>query len=369
LTGDLVRTAALYNLDTGQFTGVRRMVSPRASHTATLLPSGQVLLTGGYTGTGGSVILASAELFDPTTGRFSAVGGQASCPGPPGCMVVQRAQHTATLLPNGLVLLAGGTANRLGTPPLASAELYDPTSQTFTATGSMTTARSSHAATLMANGEVLLAGGVDSSGAPSATAEVYNPTTGTFAPTATTMASSRAVFPAVPLSTGQVLIPGGLSGQGANPIFFVELYDPTSRGFGGGLYSMLQARAGHAGTILPDSPSKVLITGGALPYAELYDPTTQQFAYTSSDGCPGSPGCPLNVRSYHTATRVPSGSVLLAGGFDNTDNPTGTTELYTPSANTFTAGPEITPVVDHTATLIPAQLPPGPPCPLWPLCP
>jgi Galactose oxidase, central domain len=374
VTGEPVGTAALYDLDTGQFTGVGPMVSPRAAHTATLLPSGQVLLAGGFTGAEASVVLASAELFDPTTGRFSAVGGQPGCPGPPGCLVVRRAQHTATLLPSGLVLLAGGTDSASGSP-LAAAELYDPRRRTFTATGRMTTARVRHAATLMANGEVLLAGGVDSSGATSATAEVYNPTTGTFTPTANAMASSRADFPAVPLSTGLVLIPGGANGPGefqTTAIFWVELYDPTSRGFVNGLYSMNVARAGHAGTVLPDSPSQVLITGSvplSPPSAELYNPPTQQFALTSSGACPGSPGCPLSVRTFHTATRVPSGSVLLVGGVDNNGVATGTTALYAPSANTFTAGPELTPVFYHTATLIPAQLPPGPRCPWWPLCP
>jgi hypothetical protein len=351
VTFEPVGTAALYDLDTGQFTGVGTMVSPRANHTATLLPDGQVLLAGGFTGAEASVVLASAELFDPTTGSFSAVGGQ---------MVAPRAQHTATLLADGKVLLAGGTDNA-SKSPLASAELYDPGSQTFTATGSLTTARVAHAAILLPKpfqtGEVLLAGGVDSSGATSATAEVYNPTTGTFTSTALAMVSSRAYFPAA-IIVGDpegVLIPGGLEGQGeqVRAISPVDLYfDPF---FVPDAHPMQVARFGHAATLLPDT--QVLITGNdqfSGPNAELFDPTTRRFALTSSGACPGSPGCPLHIRSYHSATLVPSGSVLLVGGLGN-NVATGTTELYTPSANTFTAGPELTPVFFHTATLLPAR--------------
>src|SRR6266536_2532792 len=128
----------------------------RHSHTATLLPNGKVLVAGGFNSSG---ILASAELYDPASGTWTATGS----------LGTPRRSHTATLLPNGKVLVAGG----LSTSVVASAELYDPASGTWTATGSLGTARFSHTATLLPNGKVLLAGGDNDSGVL-ASAKLYD---------------------------------------------------------------------------------------------------------------------------------------------------------------------------------------------------
>src|SRR5579863_8381884 len=132
------------NAQTGTFGPTGSMTAARYDHTSTLLPNGKVLIAGGTISSG--LFLASAELYDPTMGTFSATGS----------MTTARYDHTSTLLPTGKVLIAGG-AN--GGPVLASAELYDPTTGAFSATGSMTTPRAQATATLLLNGKVLIAGG------------------------------------------------------------------------------------------------------------------------------------------------------------------------------------------------------------------
>ena len=135
------------------------MTTPRFLPTATLLPSGKVLVAGGLSGAGSP--LASAELYDPAAGTWSAIGP----------MATGRTFHTATLLPSGKVLVAGGSGNGV----LASAELYDPATGTWTVTRSMTTAREFHTATLLASGKVSVTGGFDNGYSPVASAELYDP--------------------------------------------------------------------------------------------------------------------------------------------------------------------------------------------------
>jgi hypothetical protein len=172
------------------------MATARELHTATLLPDGRVLIAGGF---GESPYLASAELYDPKTGSFS----------PTGSMATARELHTATLLSDGLVLIAGGNDSWYSTTStsFASAELYDPKTGSFSPTGSMATARSYHTATLLSDGLVLIAGGTDGS-TWLVSAELYDPKTGSFSPTGS-MTTGRAFHTATALPDGRVLIAGG----------------------------------------------------------------------------------------------------------------------------------------------------------------
>jgi hypothetical protein len=323
------------------FKATGSMGTARTSHTATLLSNGKVLVTGGSAGgpprdapPGPPTLLATAELFDPTSGTFTGTGS----------MSIVRIGHTATLLNNGKVLVTGGSAGELtgNGPPtpdtLAEAELFDPTSGTFAPTkGNMETGRVYHTATLLNDGTVLVTGGVDSNNAVEASAELFDPTSGTFTPTTGKMSAARYGHTATLLNNGKVLVTGG----GGNT---AELYDPTSETFTPTTGSMETARLYHTSTLLKDGT--VLVTGGvdsnnqAAATAELYDPTSETFTPTT--------GTMETVRSEHTATLLGDGTVLVAGGSGGT-----TAELYDPTSGTFAGtGSMQTPRSSHTATLL-----------------
>jgi len=211
-------SAELFDPASGTFSRTTGLLTTaRATHTATLLPNGKVLIVGGYKANGG--LVSSAELYDPATGTFNATTGR---------MATARVSHTATLLPNGEVLIAGGTNNAQTGGALSSEELYEPTSGTFSTTGSLAAARYQHTATLLPNGEVLIAGGSNSGYLSSA--ELYDPASGTFN-TAGPLATARAVFTATLLPNGKVLIAGGVdsgSNQTSAELFSTD-FSPTRR--------------------------------------------------------------------------------------------------------------------------------------------
>jgi hypothetical protein len=168
-TGGALDSAEIYDPSTGTFTVTGSMVDPRTFHAATLLTDGRVLLTGGNDGAREDV--TTAELYDPVTARFAATG----------VMGDGRQFHTATQLPDGRVLVAGGGADYVNTAFIASAELYDPVTGTFSLTGSVADARTNHVATLLGDGRVLLTGGYGAT-APLPYAELFDVVSGTFSP-------------------------------------------------------------------------------------------------------------------------------------------------------------------------------------------
>jgi hypothetical protein len=193
------------------------MHSARVGHTATLLSNGTVLIAGGNTGSTASI--ASAEIYDPSAGTFSLTGS----------LNTARSDHTATLLGSGMVLVAGGNTEASPGPgftSFSSAELYNPTTGSFAATtGNMTVARYAHSATALADGTVLITGGAPTYFNPSASAEIFNPSTETFTATGS-LNEARAFHTATPLSGTTVLIAGGENSSNT-PLASAETYSYT----------------------------------------------------------------------------------------------------------------------------------------------
>jgi N-acetylneuraminic acid mutarotase len=336
VTGPIRPASAQADARSWSYTG--SLNTPRYFHTATLLPDGKILVAGGTSFSG---IVDSAELYDPVTGKWNDTGR----------LNVPRTGHTATLLKDGKVLIVGGSLN--------SAELYDPKEGKWSATGSLNAARYGHTATLLENGKVLVAGGGEiidwDETIPLNTAELYDPDTGTWSFTGnlhTAVESHTATL----LQNGKVLV---LRGRGGS----AELYDPDT-----GTWSTIGSLSrntgfGHTATLLPDG--RILIVGGIVEGivggeyndrlfnpAELYDPSTGTWSSTG----------PLNrARFSHTATLLPNGKVLVAGGirFRVSGGITfqvnvAKSELYDPETGTWSVTGNLnTPRNHHTATLLP----------------
>jgi hypothetical protein len=262
--------------------------------------------------------------------------------GATGSMATVRTLHTATLLASGDVLVAGGEGMAMSytTPILSSAELYNPKKGTFAATSSMTTKRSRDTATLLGSGRVLVAGG---STLPSA--ELYDPKAGTFTATGPMM-TDRTDHSATLLASGDVLIAGGTGSGGY--LSSAELYRPAGGTFGA-TGSMTTPRFWHTAALLQSGD--VLVAGGrslvGVPTssAELYDPTGGTFTATV--------GAMTTARASQTATVLASGAVLIAGGYDESTT-LSSAEFYDPTSESFTgaAAAMTTPRYSHTATLL-----------------
>ena len=337
----------LFDPATNTFAAASSMKDARADHTATVLPGGKILVAGGEGPSGRA--LSSAELYDPVSGKFSAAASQ---------MNATRAEHTATLISgcncaaDGKVLIAGGTTatDSLGST-LRSAELYDPATGAFTATGAMKATRARHSATLIASGplagNVLIAGGTsDESGGAVATAELYDPVTGLFTSTGR-MSTPRASHSATWLSpgvvrgalAGNVLVAGG--GDASTASDSAEVFNPQTATFSP-VGAMTTARTLQSAVLL--ATGKVLIAGGQssdtvfLLSAELFDPAQATFAAT---------GSMHNLHAGATATALDSGGALIAGGRSNR------ADLYNTAAGTFSpTGKMVTDVAESTSTLI-----------------
>jgi N-acetylneuraminic acid mutarotase len=345
----ITNSAELYDPAGGTWESTGPLTVERSHHTANLLPNGQVLVAGGASRIG---ITNSSELYDPASRTWSVSRA----------LNTKRAVHTATLLFNGKVLVAGG--NQSDTTPvvdLSSTELYEYASGLWTNTGALNTARSGHTATLLATGNVLVAGGSQSFGVNLSSAELYDPTRGTWAPTGS-MTTNRYNHTATLLPNGKVLVVGGGNGVFPDPNYLsnAEVYDPITRGWVQ-TGKLITPRASHKATLLPNG--KVLVTGGVgfnytnlsflyLSSAELYDPATETWTVTGALG---------TGRENHTASLLPNGRVVVAGGYNyNTDSggnlfgPLASAELYDPSIGRWTATGAlgVDPRDWHTATLL-----------------
>jgi N-acetylneuraminic acid mutarotase len=307
------------------------MAVPRGyGHTATLLPNGQLLVAGGF---GNAGCLSSAEVCNPATGTWTTIGAMASA----------RENHTATLLPNGQVLVAGGEGS--SGYVLSGAELYNPVAGTWTATaGTMLAARENHTATVLPNGLVLVTGGYGSSGFLSS-AELYNPTNGTWVATGS-MKSVRENHTATLLPNGRVLVAGGFGSAGF--LSSAEFYDPAAGTWTKATGMLTSSRENHTATLLPNG--QVLVAGGFgsdgfISTSELYDSAAGTWTISTM----------VSARENHTATLLPNGQVLVTGGFSSAgylssaEQYIPTSGIWTATSNTMTSARE-----NHTATMLPS---------------
>jgi len=367
ITGSTTLTVVAGSLFSGSLNTARYF------HTATLLNSGMVLVVGGVLQSppppctvvddvivclpATSEVLASAEVYDPGTGDFAYTNS----------LNTARYCHTATLLPNGQVLIAGGASVPGGgdveSNYLSTAELYNPATGDFTyTTNPMNAARMCPTATLLSNGDVLIAGGYNYDNAELASADIYNPATQTFTPATGSLNTARYYATATLLNNGDVLLAGGdnfMSGI----LSSAELSNSTGETF---TYTATGASTTSCGTTLSTQScmnaaryfdtatllnnGSVLIAGGAdsggiLGSAELYSPSAQTFTLTT--------GALNTVRAEHTATLLNNGTVLMAGGYNSVSGALTSEELYNPGTETFTnTGSLNNGRFLHTATLL-----------------
>ncbi|AUX40216.1 uncharacterized protein SOCE26_016150 [Sorangium cellulosum] len=324
-------SAEVLDVASGTWSPVGPMLDARIDHTATLLSDGRVLVAGGSDDRGRILEkLASAEVFDPASGAWSR----------PKPMLAARDRHTATLLDDGRVLVAGGSTQ--GGEALASAELFDPDSGTWLALEPMHIAHAKHTATLLDDGRVLVAGGTTLRGAPES-AEVFDPILLAWQPVGP-MIAVRTEHTATLLSDGRVLVAGGM----ARPIVdSAEVFDPTS-GVWRAVEPMLAERSWHAAAPLPDG--RVLVTGGDsgggwLDQVDVFDPD-------SSTWLPLGPM--RDARGEHTAALLSDGRVVVAGGrHRDTGERLASAELFDPASDTWLpTGSMHTARTDPTATLL-----------------
>jgi large repetitive protein len=305
----------------GTWTSTGNLNVARTGHTATLLPNGEVLVAGGEDVNGN--ILASAELYSPTTGKWTMTGS----------MATPRVSHAATLLHNGEVLVAGGYNSH--TTDTATAELYNPATGQWTSTGGMTEPRSLPSAVLLANGKVVVASGVTDE-----SAEIYDPSKATWK--ATGSMDSYHLFTLVALLNGQVLAVDESGTTGAPG----ELYDPSA-----GKWSLTAGTYySHTGVSTAMLPSgDILVYGNKFSCyaAEFYNPSANTWTHTT-----GQCG---NAISSGAMERLGTGKVLLVGNtivYSGKAYSTTHCALYDPSANSWTLTGSLLQAAHHSATLL-----------------
>jgi len=324
---------------TGSFISTGNMSSARIAHTAVALKNGKVLIAGGAPDENKSPYLDTAELYDEAKGTFSLTGKMTS----------GRSGHAAALLADGKVLVSGGMSKYSNSAVLDTAEIYDPATGKFTATGAMKAKRRWHRSITLASGKVLIVGG-DMSGSYHTSAEIYDPKTGKFTATGS-IKYPRIWFSAAALTSGKVVIIGGNgSSSGGTAAGVAEIYDENT-----GLFvssgTMMRPRWIDTGIMLPDGT--VLLAGGSyfsgkdiyLKSAEVFDPAKGTFGYV---------GSMTSIRTGYTATRMKNGEVLLTGGYNGSLR-IDTAELYGYKTGKFAATGKMTSSRHiHAAALLPS---------------
>jgi len=312
----------------GTWANTGNLNTGRSTHTATLLQNGQVLIAGGISAA--DQTLASAELYNPATGKWTVTGSMAQ----------SRHGHSAELLPNGDVLVAGGISSTSGGTILAESELYNPGTGTWTKTGNLTTARYDHGSALLPDGQVLVAGGYAAEDSILASAELYNPATGTWTLTGN-LHTARSTNAAL-LRDGAVLMAGGVGSGNEN----------TAETYLNGVWTFTSTMVfSH-----PSTRIAALLNGDALIYggnlasyvAEYYAPSAGSWTATHNLG--------LNPPGGNTLTTLNSGEVLLVGGTTHVGTtyvPQSLCHLYTSSTNAWSSAGSLNHArANHTATLL-----------------
>lgn len=304
-------SARVFDAKTGWQT-VNNLAFARHRHSSTLMPNGQVLVTGGESIT--NTALSSVELFNPTTNVWNNAAS----------LSVPRRWHQAVLLANGKVLVAGGSND---SSMLSDAELYDPAMDRWTNTGAMNVARRFHTLTALANGNVLAVGG-ENNGAATASAELYDPATGNWR-TVAALKTARHRHTATRLPDGRVLVVGG---DNNDSLFSAEIFDPATEQWTV-TSSLLFARRNHSATLLDNG--RVLIAGGAdkegqLSSVELFDPMAE-----GGTGVFNNTGWLSRRRELHSAIKLPDSKVLAISGVTSTTQGTTVTQQVVPEAELF----------------------------------
>jgi hypothetical protein len=316
--------AEVFDPLTQTFTATGGMSAARYNFTTTRLLDGRVLVVGGIVG---GVAVNTSEIFDPTLNGNA--GGFIAGP----TLVAARTMHTATLLPGGRVLVAGGGTEGPAYADVNGLELWTPGQPTFSAAGTLTAGRHGHSATMLTSGpnqgKILLAGGFSHTFPNPATAELLDPATGIGSATTGAMVSWRTQHTATVLGDGKILIAGGSTSSGAmaNP---AELYDPSSDTFGA-TGALATPRVFHTAEPLPDG--SVLIAGGFTDtgsFTPATPPLTSLERYDPVSGTFSSAGSLLVRRRDHASASIAGGAVLLTGGTTGSQLAGRSAELFDP---------------------------------------
>jgi uncharacterized repeat protein (TIGR01451 family) len=312
-------SSKIFDPSTHSWLSTGNLGAARCQHASVLLSDGKVMVIGGRPSEATAYAhwefnkLASVEIYDPATQAWSFTGGLGTA----------RSDATATLLSNGKVLVAGGSATaNWSFMSLASAELYDPSTGIWSPTGAMTTARSFHTATMLLNGKVLVVGGTATGTGGLVSAEIYDPATGTWSTTGA-LGSPRVQFSATLMQDGKVLVEGGFFNWHNGYLATAELYAPAS-GRWDLVASMGTPSSAHTATLLPNG--EVLVTGGEISNSSSLSSSSRTESYSPAMSVWFATKGLGRARSQHSATLLNDGTVLVAFGKDGDT----LTEVYMP---------------------------------------